>query len=89
MHCWIRAIKRSRTGILIIYVAGSAPGAPVAVDIDDKDEIIFLGTNRGDGTVPWESGILPELEKDRTYYMDVPHGDLANHKDSLQPFMTC
>ena len=67
----------------IVYVAGSAPGAPVAVDIDDKNEIIFRGTNRGDGTVPWETGILPELEKERTYYMDVPHGDLANHKESF------
>ncbi len=67
----------------IVYVAGSAPGAPVAVDIDDKDEIVFRGTNRGDGIVPWETGILPELEKDRTYYMDVPHGELANHKESF------
>ncbi|MBN1453645.1 MAG: CHAT domain-containing protein [Anaerolineales bacterium] len=66
----------------IVYVAGSASGAPVAVDID-KDEIVFRGTNRGDGTVPWETGIMPELEKERTYYMEVPHGDLANHKDSF------
>ena len=75
--------KNIRDWDSILYVAGYAPGAPVAVDINEKDEIVFRGTNRGDGTVPWESGILPELEKDRTYYMSVPHGDLANHKDSF------
>jgi CHAT domain-containing protein len=64
-------------------VAGYAPGAPVAIDLDEKNELIFRGTNRGDGTVPWESGILPEFNKERIYYMDVPHGDLANHKGSF------
>ena len=67
----------------IIYVAGCAPRAPVAVEVSETDEIVFRGTNQGDGTVPWESGILPELEKDRTYYMNVPHGDLANHRSSF------
>lgn len=67
----------------IVYVAGYERGAPVAVGIDDKDKIVFQATDRGDGTVPWESGILPELEKDRTYYMKAAHGDLANHRDSF------
>jgi len=67
----------------IIYVAGYAPKAPISVEINEKNEIIFRGTNQGDGTVPWESGILPEFEKDHIYYMDVPHGNLANHKDSF------
>ena len=67
----------------VLYVAGYDQGAPVALDFDEKNEFIFRGTNQGDGTVPWGSGILPELEKDRTYYMPVPHGDLANHKDSF------
>lgn len=66
----------------IVYVAGHAPGAPISVDIAEN-EIIFRGTNQGDGTVPWASGILPELKEDRTYYMDVAHGDLANHKASF------
>ncbi len=70
----------------IIYVAGSAPDAPTGVEIGDKGgkrEIVFRGTNQGDGTVPWDSGILPEMKKDRIYYMDVPHGGLANHKPSF------
>jgi hypothetical protein len=67
----------------VLYVAGYGRGAPVAVDLGGKDEIAFVGTNQGDGTVPWESGILPEMDKDRIYYMDAPHGDLANHKESF------
>lgn len=67
----------------IIYVAGYGRGAPVAVELGGKNEVTFVGTNQGDGTVPWESGILPEFGQDRTYYMDVPHGDLANHKESF------
>ena len=65
----------------VLYVAGYGRGAPVAMNIGGKDEITFVGTNQGDGTVPWETGIMPELEKDRTYYMEVPHGDLANRKE--------
>jgi CHAT domain-containing protein/pimeloyl-ACP methyl ester carboxylesterase len=83
-HAFLEAGKKKITDWdSIVYVAGYAPRAPVAVEVDENDEIVFRGTNRGDGTVPWESGILPELEKDRTYYMGVPHGDLANHKDSF------
>ena len=67
----------------IIYVAGCAPDAPVTMEVNETDEIVFRGTNQGDGTVPWESGILPEFGKDRTYYMDVPHGNLANHRESF------
>ena len=66
----------------IVYVAGHAPGAPIAIEIAEN-QIVFRGTNQGDGTVPWTTGILPELKDGRTYYMDVPHGDLANHKESF------
>ena len=66
----------------ILYVAGFAEGAPMRVDLADNGEIIFRGTNEGDGTVTWRSGILPELE-DRTWYMQVAHGDMANHKPSF------
>ena len=66
----------------VLYVAGSGPGAPIALDLDDHGEILFRGTNEGDGTVTWKSGILPELE-DRTWYMDVPHGNMANDRASF------
>lgn len=75
--------KKIKNWDSIIYVAGYAPKAPVAVQVNAKGVIEFIGTNQGDGTVPWESGILPEIEKDRIYYMDAPHGNLANHRDSF------
>ncbi|HKY55186.1 MAG TPA: CHAT domain-containing protein, partial [Anaerolineales bacterium] len=75
--------KKIKNWDSILYVAGYAPRAPIAVEISETGEIIFRGTNEGDGTVPWESGLLPEFVKDRIYYMDVPHGNLANHKDSF------
>lgn len=67
----------------ILYVAGYGRGAPVSVELAGKKEATFVGTNQGDGTVPWESGILPEFGQDRTYYMEAPHGDLANHRPSF------
>ncbi|HET9587352.1 MAG TPA: CHAT domain-containing protein [Anaerolineales bacterium] len=66
----------------IVYLAGNAPGAPVAVDLADNGEVIFRGTNEGDGTVTWRSGILPEL-KNRTWYMSAAHGDMPNHRESF------
>jgi len=67
----------------IVYVAGYSRGAPVAVDIDKTHGVIIRGTNQGDGTVPWASGILPEFKEDRIYYLNAPHGDLANTKESF------
>ncbi|MEW6401130.1 MAG: hypothetical protein AB1649_04980, partial [Chloroflexota bacterium] len=66
----------------VVYVAGTAKGAPVGLDLADDGEIVFRGTNEGDGTVTWRSGILRELEK-RTWYMNAPHGDMANHRESF------
>ncbi len=66
----------------IVYVAGFSPGAPSGVDLSGRGEVVFLGTNEGDGTVTWQSGILPELEH-RTWYMYAAHGDMANHKPSF------
>ena len=67
----------------IVYVAGYARGAPVAADLDKNHEVIFRGTNQGDGTVPWATGILPELKEGRTYYLNAPHGDLAKRKETF------
>jgi hypothetical protein len=66
----------------ILYVAGVSRGAPIGLELSNTGEVIFRGTNEGDGTVTWRSGILPELEN-RSWYMDVPHGDMANHRESF------
>jgi len=84
LHALLQAEKgRIADDDPILYVAGYAPGAPVSLDIDENNEVIIRGTNQGDGTVPWESGILPELRAGRTYYLNASHGDLANTKESF------
>lgn len=71
----------------MLYVAGSAPATPVDLEVDanaDKRERFrFLATPRGDGRVPWETGIPAELLPDRLWYMDCEHGDLADHESAF------
>ena len=59
----------------ILYVAGHAKETPVALVVE-KNTPVFKGTPRGDGRVPWDTGIPTGIP---TWYMDVKHGDLANH----------
>jgi hypothetical protein len=62
------------------YVAGRALATPVDVRIEEQAEpgrrVIVMASERGDGRVPWDSGIPAEL-LERTWYMDALHGDLA------------
>ena len=65
----------------VLYVAGWAPATPIGLEVHTRakpgERLRFVATSRGDGRVPWESGILEGL---RTWYMaDAEHGDLANH----------
>jgi pimeloyl-ACP methyl ester carboxylesterase/tetratricopeptide (TPR) repeat protein len=67
------------------YIAGHARATLCAMQIDAREKdparrIQFDATNRGDGRVPWESGIPPGL---KTWYMDVAHGDLSAAEDGF------
>ena len=64
---------------VMFYIAGHAPATLCAMHIDAQQtdpaqRIQFDATNRGDGRVPWESGIPPGL---RTWYLEAAHGDLS------------
>ena len=67
-----------------IYVAGCAAATPAGMRINsdkiDNDSIEFLGTNRGDGRVTWDSGIPDNIP---TWYMDTEHGDLPAYIDAF------
>lgn len=70
-----------------IYVAGFATATPAGMrihpdKIDSKrsDAIEFLGTNRGDGRVTWDSGIPASIP---TWYMDAEHGDLPAYSEAF------
>jgi CHAT domain-containing protein/pimeloyl-ACP methyl ester carboxylesterase len=64
----------------MVYVAGSADvtleGMALETDPKGGSTIRFYGTSRGDGTVTWDSGLLPDVP---SFFMDVEHGDLASH----------
>ncbi|MGP0591074.1 DUF7379 domain-containing protein [Nitrospira sp. T9] len=71
----------------MIYVAGCAAATPcdVSIDLSAKPDrrIQVLATSAGDGRVPWETGI-PAALKNRTYYVDCEHGDLANFPEAFE-----
>ncbi|MEO8600961.1 MAG: CHAT domain-containing protein [bacterium] len=65
----------------VLYVAGWAPATPVEMEFHTREKagnrLRFVATSRGDGRVPWATGIPEGLQ---TWYMaDAEHGDLANH----------
>ena len=59
----------------MIYVAGHAEATPASMERTDR-EVTFRYTGRGDGTVPWELGVLDGVD---TYYVDAEHGQIPNH----------
>jgi pimeloyl-ACP methyl ester carboxylesterase/tetratricopeptide (TPR) repeat protein len=71
-----------------VYIAGCAAATLASMrinpDITDSknsnDHIEFLGTNRGDGRVTWDSGIPDNIP---TWYMDAEHGDLPAYSDAF------
>jgi tetratricopeptide (TPR) repeat protein len=70
----------------MIYVAGVADQTATDIVIDEKAEegrrVTVMATSRGDGRVPWATGIPEELAK-QTYYMNAVHGDMANTEDAF------
>ncbi|HKZ72858.1 MAG TPA: CHAT domain-containing protein [Steroidobacteraceae bacterium] len=69
----------------MVYVAGSAPATVCGMRLDPSartpvDRIRFEGTTRGDGRVPWDTGIPLQVP---TWYMRATHGDMAADEDSF------
>ncbi len=69
------------------YVAGCAPATIVDMILgpdepDPEERIRFKATGRGDGRVPWDSGIPQGVQ---AWYMeDVEHGDLPAHEEAFE-----
>lgn len=63
----------------MLYVAGQAPATPVGLRLDGqegKGKITILASARGDGRVPWATGIPAGLP---VWYLPAEHGNLADH----------
>jgi tetratricopeptide (TPR) repeat protein len=67
----------------MIYVAGRADATPAAMERAGSD-VTFRYTGRGDGTVPWDLGLLDGVD---TYYVDAEHGQIPNHPPAFDAFM--
>jgi CHAT domain-containing protein/pimeloyl-ACP methyl ester carboxylesterase len=61
------------------YVAGHARETPIGVEIS-SGKIEFIGTQRGDGRVPWKFGIPEGISH---WYMNAEHGALANTHEAF------
>lgn len=78
-----------------LYVAGQAKETPIAwrleTEIDpehlqqDRHMIVFEATARGDGKVPWDTGIPQNI---KTWYLpEVEHGDLPAHEEAFPAYL--
>ena len=63
-----------------IYVAGYDSETPVGIKENDEAPISMMGTTKGDGSVPWETGIPEGLVP---WYMPAKHNQLASHGKSF------
>lgn len=60
----------------MFFIAGSAQATPLDLTIAGDEagqRLVFHATARGDGRVPWESGMPSAI---RTWYLQAAHGDL-------------
>ncbi|MEL6561932.1 MAG: CHAT domain-containing protein, partial [Bacteroidota bacterium] len=68
----------------LIYVAGFDELTPSRVEYNDTLGVIkLIATVRGDGTVPWDTGITSAFSQDRIYYMRTKHQSLLSNKSSF------
>jgi len=65
----------------LLYVAGYGQPTPCRIRIDAPGSFSYQQTTAGDGRVPHELGLLPEV---RTFYVREKHGDLPSNGQVLQ-----
>ena len=67
----------------MLSIAGSAQATPLDLTFEGdgtERRLVFHATARGDGRVPWESGIPAGI---RTWYLQAAHGDLPATEDAF------
>lgn len=66
-----------------LYVAGSER-TPVALRLAADGQLEIGWTERGDGRVPWATGIPAGV---KTWFVDAAHGDLLKHEDAFGEYV--
>ncbi|MGH8728909.1 MAG: CHAT domain-containing protein [Burkholderiales bacterium] len=78
-----------------VYVAGSAPATPIGWRIETQFDydgirghwpsIVFSASGRGDGQVPWATGIPAGI---KAWYLDAAvHGNLPSHAPAFPAYL--
>lgn len=74
----------------VIYVAGCAPQTVAGYELtpateEEEARLRFLSHDRGDGTVTWDSGVLPGIP---TWYVaDTPHDQLLAQESAFPAYL--
>ena len=67
----------------MVYVAGHHKQTPASMERAGS-KVIFRYTGRGDGTVPWDLGLLDGVN---TYYVNAEHGQIANYPPAFDAYL--
>jgi len=82
---WNRVTAHQMNPDFVFYIAGHANATPVSAEITSdsgkKSRIRFFSTSRGDGQVPWETGIPAGIQ---SWYVNAVHGDIPDHEPSFR-----
>ncbi|MCP4338707.1 MAG: CHAT domain-containing protein [Desulfobulbaceae bacterium] len=85
---WDKLSKVDLDPDFVLYVAGRADETPVSVAVKEtgakEKEIHFFATEKGDGQVPWATGI-PEGIKH--WFVNAVHGDIPDHRPAYKAFV--
>jgi pimeloyl-ACP methyl ester carboxylesterase len=68
----------------MIYVAGHDDETPYSLDLSQGGKVSFPRDALGDGTVPWDLGLLEGVP---TYYVEAEHGQIPNRRELFDGFM--
>lgn len=67
-----------------LYVAGRER-TPVALRVSEAGQVEIGWTDSGDGRVAWATGIPPKVP---VWYVDAAHGDLLNHEEAFEEYVS-
>ena len=72
----------------VFYVAGRADETPVSFSISDngskEKKVLFTATEKGDGQVPWNTGIPKGIKH---WFVNAVHGDIPDYRPAHNAFV--
>ncbi|HEB68162.1 MAG TPA: CHAT domain-containing protein, partial [Desulfobulbus sp.] len=85
---WRQLFKVELDPEVVSYVAGHAETTPISVRVEESGpgsrEVRFTATTRGDGRVPWETGIPKGINH---WFVNAVHGDIPDYRPAYKAFV--